>query len=82
MSGRCSSGSCCASWPTRSARKLLDAHDLVRGTNRTLAGVRTSHGKGAHLEWKLRDDAAGARGVAARLLVDELRDEDGRRAAP
>ena len=39
--------------------KLLDAHDLVTGTNRTLAGVSTSHGKGAHLEWKLRDDAAG-----------------------
>ena len=38
--------------------KLLDAHDLVRGTNRTLAGVRTSHGKGAHLDWALRDDAA------------------------
>jgi len=56
--------------------KLLDAHDLVAGTNRTLAGVRTSHGKGAHLEWKLRDEAAAPAGVAARLLVDELRDED------
>jgi len=55
--------------------KLLDAHDLVSGTNRTLAGVRTSHGKGAHLEWKLRDDAAGPAGAAARLLVDDLRDE-------
>ncbi|MGH9190160.1 MAG: TIGR02680 family protein [Acidimicrobiales bacterium] len=56
--------------------KLLDAHDLVTGTNRTLAQVRTSHGKGAHLEWKLRDDAAAPAGVAARLLVDDLRDED------
>ncbi|MGH9231100.1 MAG: TIGR02680 family protein, partial [Acidimicrobiales bacterium] len=55
--------------------KLLDAHDLVAGTNRTLAGVRTSHGKGAHLEWKLRDDASAPAGVAAGLLVDELRDE-------
>jgi hypothetical protein len=55
--------------------KLLDAHDLVAGTNRTLAGVRTSHGKGAHLDWKLRDDAATPAGVAARLLVDDLRDE-------
>ncbi len=55
--------------------KLLDAHDLVAGTNRTLAGVRTSHGKGAHLDWKLRDDAAAPAGVAARLLVDDLRDE-------
>ena len=41
--------------------KLLDAHDLVEGTNRTLAGVRTSHGKGAHLDWTLRDDAAAPR---------------------
>ena len=55
--------------------KLLDAHDLVAGTNATLAGVRTSHGKGAHLDWRLRDDAAAPAGVAARLLVDDLRDE-------
>ena len=57
--------------------KLLDAHDLVRGTNRTLAGVHTSHGKGARLDWALRDDAAAPAAVAARLLVDELRGEDG-----
>ena len=57
--------------------KLLDAHDLLAGTNRTLAGVATSHGKGAHLEWKLRDDATAPATVAAGLLVDELRDEDG-----
>ncbi|MDP9401951.1 MAG: hypothetical protein M3P85_01155, partial [Actinomycetota bacterium] len=57
--------------------KLLDAHDLVAGTNRTLARVHTSHGKGAHLDWKLRDDASGPAAVAARLLVDELRDEAG-----
>jgi uncharacterized protein (TIGR02680 family) len=55
--------------------KLLDAHDLVSATNRTLAGVRTSHGKGAHLDWKLRDDAAAPAAVAARLLLDDLRDE-------
>ena len=55
--------------------KLLDALDLVAGANRTLAGVSTSHGKGAHLDWRLRDDAAAPAGVAARLLVDELRDE-------
>lgn len=55
--------------------KLLDAHDLVAGTNRTLAGVRTSHGKGAHLDWTVRDDAAGPAALAARLLVDDLRDE-------
>ncbi len=57
--------------------KLLDAHDLVAGTNRTLSGVRTSHGKGAHLEWKLRDDAAAPSGVAVPLLIDNLRDEVG-----
>jgi uncharacterized protein (TIGR02680 family) len=56
--------------------KLLDAHDLVTGTNRTLATVRTSHGKGAHLEWKLRDDTAAPAAVAARLLLDDLRDEE------
>ncbi|MFN2607161.1 MAG: TIGR02680 family protein [Acidimicrobiales bacterium] len=55
--------------------KLLDAHDLVNGTNGTLAGVHTSHGKGARLEWKLRDDTAAPAAVAARLLVDDLRDE-------
>jgi uncharacterized protein YPO0396 len=55
--------------------KLLDAHDLVTATNRTLAGVRTSHGKGAHLEWRQRDDAASPAGVAVRLLLDDLRDE-------
>lgn len=55
--------------------KLLDAHDLVFEANRTLAGVPSSHGKGAHLDWKLRDDAAGPASVAARLLVDHLRDE-------
>lgn len=48
----------------------------MSGTNRTLAAVRTSHGKGAHLEWRLRDDTAAPAAVAARLLVDELRDED------
>jgi uncharacterized protein (TIGR02680 family) len=57
--------------------KLLDAHDLVHGTNRTLAGVRTSHGKGAHLDWTLRDDAAAPAATAARLLVDDLRGDDG-----
>lgn len=57
--------------------KLLDAHDLVRGTNATLAGVHTSHGKGAHLDWTVREDAAAPAGVAAELLVDELRGDDG-----
>lgn len=57
--------------------KLLDAHDLVRGTNRTLAGVHTSHGKGARLDWTLREDTSAPATVAAQLLVDELRGEDG-----
>jgi uncharacterized protein YPO0396 len=55
--------------------KLLDAHDVVTGTNRTLAGVPTSHGKGAHLEWRLRDEAVGPAATAVRLLVDDLRNE-------
>jgi uncharacterized protein (TIGR02680 family) len=59
--------------------KLLDSHDLVAATNRTLTRVRTSHGKGGRLDWTLRDDASGPSGVAARLLVDELRDEAGDR---
>ncbi len=57
--------------------KLLDAHDLVRDTNRALAGVRTSHGKGARLDWALRDDAAAPAAIAARLLVDDLRGDEG-----
>ncbi len=57
--------------------KLLDAHDLVRGTNRTLAGVRTSHGKGAHLDWHLRDDAPATAATATQLLIDQLATVDG-----
>ena len=60
--------------------KLLDAHDLVTGTNRMLHGVRTSHGKGARLDWTLRDDVPDAARTATRLLVDELRDDDGNAA--
>lgn len=56
--------------------KLLDAHDLVNGTNRTLATVRTSHGKGGHLEWKVRDDTVAPAAVAVRLLLDDLRDQE------
>jgi uncharacterized protein YPO0396 len=56
--------------------KLLDAHDLVTDTNRTLRGVRSSHGKGAHLDWTLRDDAPEPARTAARLLVDDLRDDE------
>ncbi|MGH9111684.1 MAG: SbcC/MukB-like Walker B domain-containing protein, partial [Acidimicrobiales bacterium] len=55
--------------------KLLDAHDLVQGANRALGEVRTSHGKGAHLDWHVRDDAPAGAEVVARLLVDGLRDD-------
>ena len=60
--------------------KLLDAHDLVADTNRMLHGVRTSHGKGARLDWTVRDDVPDAARTATRLLVDELRDDDGNAA--
>ena len=33
--------------------RLLESHDLVLAANRGLAGVRTSHGKGAHLNWQI-----------------------------
>ncbi len=57
--------------------KLLDAHDLVRDTNRTLAEVRTSHGKGAHLEWRLREDVAATAAAATNLLIDRFATEGG-----
>lgn len=55
--------------------KVLDAHDLVAGANRTLANVRTSHGKGASLRWEIREDASGPASIAMGLLIDNLRDE-------
>ena len=38
--------------------RLLEAEDLVAAANTALADVRTSHGKGARLEWKVDPDEA------------------------
>jgi uncharacterized protein (TIGR02680 family) len=56
--------------------RLLEAVDLVTEANRALASVRTSHGKGARLEWVLREEAATDAATAAVLLVDALRSEE------
>jgi len=37
--------------------RLMEADDLVTAANRALDGVRTSHGKGAHLEWRIDQEA-------------------------
>lgn len=55
--------------------RLLEATDLVEGANRALVGVRTSHGKGARLDWRLREDTPPAAATASRLLIDDLRSE-------
>jgi uncharacterized protein (TIGR02680 family) len=49
--------------------RLLESHDLVLAANRALAGVRTSHGKGAHLNWQIDPEAPPAARVATQLLV-------------
>ena len=41
--------------------RILEAHDLVDAANEALSGQRTSHGIGAHLEWKVDADAARRR---------------------
>ena len=58
--------------------RLLEAEDLVAATNAALAGVRTSHGKGARLEWTLDpDEADGARAARQLLLLSpRTADED------
>ncbi|MGO9558166.1 MAG: TIGR02680 family protein, partial [Acidimicrobiales bacterium] len=49
--------------------RLLESHDLVLAANRALAGVRTSHGKGAHLNWQIDPEASTAAREATQLLV-------------
>ena len=56
--------------------RLADARDLVSGANHALANIRTSHGKGVHLTWQLRDDAPEPAVVVTKLVVDDLRSED------
>jgi hypothetical protein len=49
--------------------RLLEAEDLVAAANTALAGVRTSHGKGARLEWKVDPDEADEVRTARQLLL-------------
>jgi len=49
--------------------RLLESHDLVLAANRALSGVRTSHGKGAHLNWQIDPEASPAAREATQLLV-------------
>jgi hypothetical protein len=49
--------------------RLLEAEDLVAATNTALDGVRTSHGKGARLEWKVDPDEPDEARTARRLLL-------------
>lgn len=57
-------------------RQLLDADTLVQAMNAALAGVRTSHGLGAKLEWHLREDAPNEAVEAIPLLRDGFRDTE------
>jgi hypothetical protein len=60
--------------------RLLEAHELVDSANRALSGVRTSHGKGAHLEWRLDQEVAALAQETSDLLIRSPRsvDEDAR----
>jgi uncharacterized protein (TIGR02680 family) len=49
--------------------RLMEADDLVTAANRGLDGVRSSHGKGAHLEWRIDPEAP----AVARTTTDLLR---------
>jgi len=49
--------------------RLLEAEDLVAAANTALADVRTSHGKGARLEWKVDPDEADEVRTARQLLL-------------
>jgi hypothetical protein len=49
--------------------RLLESHDLVLAANRALSSVRTSHGKGAHLNWQIDPEASPAAREATQLLV-------------
>ncbi len=53
--------------------RLLEAHDLVSSANQALSGQRTSHGIGAHLDWKVDPEASAGARSAAELLVKQPR---------
>jgi len=48
--------------------RLLEAEELVESANRALGPVRTSHGKGARLAWRLQQEEPGAARVTSELL--------------
>ncbi|MGH7919117.1 MAG: SbcC/MukB-like Walker B domain-containing protein, partial [Candidatus Dormibacteraceae bacterium] len=56
--------------------RLLEAHDLVDSANRALSGQRTSHGIGAHLDWKVDPEVPAVARSAAELLVKQPRTPD------
>ncbi|MGO9955016.1 MAG: TIGR02680 family protein [Solirubrobacteraceae bacterium] len=56
--------------------RLLEAHDLVASANAALAGQRTSHGIGAHLDWRIDEDAPELARSAADILVKSPRSAD------
>jgi uncharacterized protein (TIGR02680 family) len=56
--------------------RLLEAHDLVESANAALAGQRTSHGIGAHLDWRIDEDAPEVARSAADILVKSPRSAD------
>lgn len=56
--------------------RLLEAHDLVRSANEALAAVRSSHGKGARLQWAVDEDMPDGARAAVKLLVTSPRSVD------
>jgi hypothetical protein len=48
--------------------RLMEADDLVTAANRALDGVRTSHGKGVHLEWRIDQEALAVARSTTELL--------------
>ena len=49
--------------------RLLESLELVASANRALAGVRTSHGKGVRLEWRIDQEAPAPARTASELLI-------------
>ncbi len=56
--------------------RLLEAHDLVTSANQALSGQRTSHGIGAHLDWKIDPEMPAVARSAAEMLVKLPRTPD------
>jgi uncharacterized protein (TIGR02680 family) len=56
--------------------RLLEAHDLVQAANRALSPVRTSHGIGAHLDWRVDAEESTVSRRIVELLVRAPRSVD------